>query len=182
MNLTIDLNDEEDSLGSAKHIGVIHLVLSVSGSILGLFFIFMGYQLRSTYERVQAWPSVQAVVTQHEVKEDKPAPNSKYRNWTPFSPIWHYSFQVGESNFNSHSQSYPGATILTFKKTQEETLQELAKHGVGQTLTIFYNPEDPQQTILEKWPRNNTKEFLIYSVGLTLIIISLLVPRLLRRR
>ncbi len=158
------------------------IVLLLFGAGLGSFLANIGYQLNRNYDSIQTWPSVTATITQHEVFEQKPSPGSKMRIPAPFTPQWTYTYLVDEQEYTSHSRSFPDATILTFKPTREEALNELNKYPIGQPVTIFYNPSAFNETILEKWPRNSSKEYIFYGLGLTVFLISLFVPRLLIKK
>ncbi len=107
------------------------------------------------------WPTVQGIVT-----ESKPLQNcGKGKNRDLFYPAIKYSYFVD-------GQSYDGYQIAigpTDCGTQDTIKKIIAPYPLGKTVTIWYKPQNPQESILQAGKVTDSTWPNIYSTSLTVV-------------
>ena len=78
-------------------------------------------------------------------------------------PDIRYSYRANEQQFEQ-SLSFPSGTT----PSQELTMHYLRKYPQGREVSVFYNPQDPQQSALER-PRG---DWLVLWFGLGAVVLG----------
>lgn len=146
-------------LTKTKLINIIIFLLSVA---LTLFFASLGYRETSAFEHVSTWNETQATITAHTIHQVPLRSGAKYIRRDRWTPVWFYEFKINSGYFKSNSMSYSDAKILTYKESKEKAENILNTHPIGTIVTIYYNPDNPAETIIEKWPFDKEKRTTYY--------------------
>ena len=130
----------------------------------GIFLIYRSVQSRKKAQASQGWPSTAGLINEsrvaHSTHTDTDGDSSD-----SYTPYIEYTYQVG-------GQTYTGRD-LTFGFTQgygnEAKAQSvLAKYPPGAQVSVYYDPTDPRQAVLERQAGG-------YGVGLVLGIVFLVI-------
>jgi hypothetical protein len=145
-----------------------------SSKLVPLFFLFGGGLLllvlaflqRSKAKKAQSWPNVPGNVLSSEMtmstREDSDGDVS-----TVYYPNVVYTYSVDGNTYTSDAIGVGKAST-----TQAKAAQILAGYPVGTAVTVYYNPSDPTQAVLN--PKgSNFIAFLL--LGIVLIVIGVVV-------
>jgi hypothetical protein len=130
----------------------------------GIFLIYRSLQSRKRAEASQGWPSTQGQISESRVAHSTHT-DSDGDTSDSYTPTIEYTYQVA-------GQAYTGRN-LTFGFTQgygnaSKAQAVLAKYPVGAHVSVFYDPADPQQAVLERKAGG-------YGTGMALGIIFLVI-------
>lgn len=145
------------------------LLLGVGGNLL----LGASRELMESLEAM-SWPTVAGKVTRSELKvenhEIKTRSDSGIRRSVTeetYTPVVDYTFEVnGIELHGSRIASVRGGTLSDRASVEEK----LKKYSTGTSVTVSYNPDDPEQCLLE--PGSWGGFLLILALSLFLIVIS----------
>jgi hypothetical protein len=158
-----------------------NLALQISGLIcMGIFILIFlgggGYMIyRSIQDRKKArasltWPSVQGRVIESRVVESR-STDSDGDTTTTYRPYIKYEYQVIGTTFTSDKLAVgPAVSTSNYRKSEEK----VNRMPVGSTVTVYYNPDDPTDAVLEQ--RSNAKLLLILGIIFAVIGLCFLCP------
>lgn len=121
-----------------------------------------------------SWPTAVGRVTRSELKIETHkirtrSDNGIRRSATEdtFVPLIDYTFEVGGKQFQgTRTTSVRGGTLADRSSIEEK----LRKYPIGQSVTVSYNPSDPEQCLLE--PGRWGGFLLLVALSLFLIVFS----------
>lgn len=142
-----------------KLMNIIVFLVSIA---LAQFFASLGYREISAFEHVSTWKETQATISAHSIHQIPLRSGAKYIRRDRWTPVWFYEFKINSEFFRSNSISYSDAKILTYKDSKEKAENILNTHPIGAIVTIYYNPDNPSETIIEKWPLDKEKRTTYY--------------------
>jgi len=147
---------------------VINLSLLICMIFFSISIVDLAYSLKKTVLETATWPSVTATIVGQNIFE---AASSRYR--TPrWAATWSYTFAIADRNFQSHSRSVPLAAVFGFKFSEELARKDMDLHPIGSQITAYYNPLEPEQTVLTKKVYEPNKGYLLILIGSLLLICS----------
>ena len=128
------------------------------------------------------WSTTGGVILTSEIsshQESERDSNGHYRMVTYYSVNIVYQYIVNGFNYSCSRVSYS-----TFDSTSDHNeAQQLAnKYSVGKNVTVYYNPNNPSEAVLETGSTNITYVFLILGVILTIAGIVFLYLAFRRKR
>ena len=136
-------------------------MLFVVGMVL--YGIYMSYQKKSTEkQRITSsfsWPSTIGTVTETPKLIN---PYKKYETASQWVEI-HYSYMVNGSRYDR------GTRLVSVKDSKTVAAQYLEKYPTGTTFTVYYNPEIPEESLMED-ERKNTSGVPQYILVLAVIV------------
>jgi hypothetical protein len=113
------------------------LVFLVMLNIIGLAVIFY---MRRKMSQASGWPSTNGVVTASSVEARSSGEDEGFTDY----PVVRYSYQVG-------GQAFQGNRIALGPETGGSGARKtVARYATGAPVTVFYNPQNPAEAILEK--------------------------------
>ncbi len=124
--------------------------LTLRSPMLLVALVLMGLGVRGAYWVViddtrgfasRTWPSVSATILAGTLEE------SYGRGGREWAPNLTYSFSVDGKRYSGHYITFPPRRGS--RASAEATLE---RYPVGQTVTAYYNPNDPAQACLEPGP------------------------------
>jgi hypothetical protein len=146
-------------------LGAVCGVIFILGFIgVGIFLIYRSVQSRKRAEASQGWPSTVGQISEsrvsHSVHTDTDGDSRD-----SYTPTVEYTYQVA-------GQEYTGGDItFGFKQgygNASKAQTVVGKYPVGAQVSVYYDPADPQQAVLERQAGG-------YGVGLVLGIIFLVI-------
>jgi hypothetical protein len=125
-------------------LGGLLFVLIFAG--VGIFLIYRSLQSRKQAEASQAWPGTQGVVSEARVTSSSHTDSDGETSYS-YSPHVEYTYQVG-------GQEYLGQNItFGFKQGYGSPAKAeaiTARYPAGGAVTVYYDPANPQQAVLER--------------------------------
>lgn len=87
----------------------------------------------------ESWPKADGVVKESEVRSDEDS------GWTRFKAYVLYEFTVEGKKYTSSSINYD-----SMSRSERPAVEQLVKrYPKGQPVTVYYQPEDPSESVLE---------------------------------
>ena len=117
----------------------------------GFFFLaaaillFFTLRTRKKSEASLNWPSTSGAITSASVRQNSSTDEDGHVRHS-YSPLVEYDFSV-------NGQAYTGKRInygITASPTRAAAQKEVDRFPVGMQVTVFYNPEKPNEAVLEK--------------------------------
>jgi hypothetical protein len=140
----------------------------LAAGILGI--VALGLLLRALFGQRQAaasknWPSVNGVILTSEVA----ASRRRGRNGVSYYPFVMYEYTVNGQRYKGNRLRFGAEMGYGFPGMVQRTLD---KYPPGGTATIYYNPDNPNEAVLEQ-STNIAANFLIVGILLVVIVVLL---------
>lgn len=145
--------------------GIISIV-SVPFVIIALVLLVMGLKGRRTAAKSRSWPTTQGVVLGATI-EAKRSSSSRGGTSTSYYPVVIYEYQIAGKIYHNNSLSVEGAMGGPAGRAQQKIMQ----YPAGATVTVHYNPDNPQQSGIE----HSTGRSNIL-IGIAILILVILIP------
>ncbi|PWH16906.1 MAG: hypothetical protein DDG59_08690 [Anaerolineae bacterium] len=134
--------------------------------VLGIWLIITSRKQRQKAEASQNWPTVAAQIVLSEVRESSSLDEEGDIRRSYF-PHVEYTYQVGEMTYRGDKLTFGAKRgYASPKKAQEQ----IARYPVGAQVRAYYNPENPQEAVLEQ--RAVGSNFMLI-FGIIALLISL---------
>jgi len=111
--------------------------------------------------RSQQWPSCSAVVTRSEVEIRKDYDEDGEHTY--YYPRIFYTYEVDGETYNGARYK-----MLDASMSQRKSYALTSNYPAGASIDIYYDPEDPAQSVIEAGAQFYLYIFLILSLGLTI--------------
>jgi len=135
----------------------------------GIYLIYRSVKDKQKAKLSLSWPSTVGKVIESRVVESHSTSDGD--TTTTYKPYVKYEYQVVGETFTSDKLSIgPAVSTSNYRKSQEK----VNRMPVGSTLTVFYNPDDPTDAVLEQ--RSNTTVMLILGIVFTVIGLCVILP------
>lgn len=136
----------------------------------GGYMIYRSIQDRKKAKASLTWPSTQGRVIESRVVENR-STDSDGDTSTTYRPYIKYEYQVVGATFTSDKLAIgPAVSTSNYRKSAEK----VQKLPVGAAVTVFYNPDDPTDAVLEQ--RSNAKLLLILGIVFAAVGLCFLCP------
>ena len=120
------------------------------------------FQDKKKSEDSQAWSATTGEITESYVRESHSQDSDGYTS-TSYYPEVRYRYQVMGAEYQGKRIAFGGDVGGSHKKAR----QMLTPYPVGQRMTVYYDPNSPEEAVLER--RMGSKGFLIIGIIFTLI-------------
>lgn len=143
---------------------LIPIIVSVLSGGLGLSFFVFAWQRKKHENITQNWQPTPGIILSSEIKEHAAVDPAKNTS-TIFSPVIRYQYSCTGNVFIGSR-----IAIRSTETTQAKARQTVDRYTAGNSVTVYYDPLHPEETVLER----NTRGYpLLFSTGLILCGISL---------
>jgi len=132
--------------------------------IIGLVLIIKALRDRKKAEASTSWPSTVGTVTESTIEESYSRDEDGHRQ-THFKPVVKYNYQVVGSTFTGDKIAFGMGSSGNFKSAQ----QTIANYPIGKQVTVYYNPEKPEEGVLERRAAS-FKTLLV--IGIVFLVVS----------
>ena len=140
--------------------------------LAGILFILIGINTIYQTYKSSSWPSVQGQIISSEIKSHSSTytdtTTNRTKNETVYDAQINYRYVVNGITYNNGDVRI-GGTVRTNMKMW--TTKLLDKYPRGKVVNVYYNPENPFQSVLEKGFQLSTFAFL--AVGLAIFIFAI---------
>ena len=136
--------------------------------VAGVFMIIMNIRARKKAEASQSWPSTTGEVFSTDVKRSTSTDSEGY-NTTTYEPVIIYGYNVIGSDYESSKISFG---LKRTYNTVAKANQVLENYPKGSAVTVYYNPDNPSEAVLE---RKVGSKLVGMIIGIVFLFISLCV-------
>ena len=110
---------------------LLKLLLIVFPLVMGMFFVVFGIRNHTLGKQSESWPSVQGNLAGEST-------SSRKKKRIHIS----YEYRVNGINYKSSRVNFQG------DKASKKQIR--SQYNVGDSLVVFYNPADPEQSVLQR--------------------------------
>ncbi len=114
--------------------------------LCGAGLVFFALRSRKKAEESQGWPGVSGQINRSGVKRSASSDDDGNTTYS-YSPAVEYSYQVGGQSFTSRRMVFGAVKGYSSPAKAEK---ELARYPAGAAVTVYYNPENPAEAVLER--------------------------------
>ncbi len=164
-------DDDNDGEGCCGTIMMFALFMAI-GAALTIWGVFIVQNARASAN----WPGTPGQITESAIDVTTDAESDP-----SYSPQVAYTYQVNGTFYEGYRIKFGENTY----SSEREALEILGMYPVGQTVMVYYDPADPDNTVLE--PGVSGGSYIVLSVGVIFVVVSLaiipfsLIPWLLKR-
>jgi hypothetical protein len=152
------------------------LIVPLAFSLIGLIFTVIGLILYKKAKRTSNWQATYGTILLSEIKKStgssfKTGTNQSNYNYSNiYTPEICYSYNVLSQEYNSNKIGVFGSlgtssSVRAFNITK--------KYPVNSRVTVYYNPDNPKDSVLEQGVKSENIVFLV--IGVALLVIPLIV-------
>ena len=129
--------------------------------------IYLGRQSQKKADASQNWPSVNGTIQDVKAAKNYHSGADDDINVDTYSPKLRYSYTVGGNEFSSDRIAFGyGKTF----NSESAALASIQKYSLGSVVMVYYNPENPNEAVLE---RRNERQVWGLVGGILLIVLGL---------
>lgn len=129
--------------------------------LIGAGVLIYALIMRKKANTAQAWPAVSGQVYSSSVREQHHEDSEGNVSWT-YTPEVMYQYNVAGAVFQAKRIAF-GAAGSGKRQTAE---QVAARYQPGQTVTVYYNPQNPGDAVLERQVQNGRTLLILGGVFL----------------
>ena len=134
------------------------VVFASIGAVTGLVF---GKPMLDQAKATEQWPQTSGEVLESELVESRGDDGFLYRAHVV------YRYALDGAEFES-DRIWSG---LDYSTSDRSEMQEIVRtHPVGKTVTVYYSPDDPAESVL--MPGANLSSYVLFSVGLVFLAVG----------
>jgi hypothetical protein len=113
---------------------------------IGAFLLYKAYKARQQSDLSQGWPSVQGQVTGAHVSHSSSTDTDGNISYS-YSPNVSYTYQVGGNTYHNDKLTFGFQQTFNNEARAQTALQ---RYPVGGNVTVYYNPANPSEAVLER--------------------------------
>jgi len=156
---------------------IVTVIFSLLFLGLGVGMVFWARSTRRKAQASQAWPTAAGAVISSEVKVERntSSMDGEMQETVSYRPVVSYRYAVGGVE---HIGSRIAFGPASYTKGSAETIAEM--YPAGASVSVFYNPEKPEDAVLERKAGGSTLltiggiVFLLVGVSLSCLTVILL--------
>jgi len=128
--------------------------------VLGVVIFRGGLRILHRAQASVNWPTVQGEIIRSEVRGDRRNDDS-----LPWADI-QFRYVVHGQSYQSNQERFKEGTNMNI-----QTVRALVnRHPVGQPATVYYNPDNPQEALLDPGVRGSSYTLLLISMFVFMVI------------
>jgi len=133
--------------------------------LLGLLLAAFGvYQLRLV-TRSKAWPAAAGqILLSHVEARHAPSSTSEDADSNAYYPVLQYQFPAGPYLYRGHRIAFSERGY----SSADRAAKALAAYPAGQSVWVYYNPANPNESVLE---RSNNSGYIPLGVGVLFMVL-----------
>lgn len=148
----------------------LNLILFGVPLLAGLYFIYQGIiQGTKAKKAMETWQKVPGVILSAKISSHR-IHNSKRPPHTTYRPDVSYQYEVQGQTYTADSLGF-GTSTYGLSKAEKM----LSPYAAGGKVTVYYDPQDPAQAVLEPKPLGAANNIVLGIMLILLAIIALIV-------
>ncbi|QRN84117.1 DUF3592 domain-containing protein [Chloroflexota bacterium] len=132
--------------------------------IIGIVLIILYFRNKAKSKASQSWPSVMGQIVERKVKVDTSYDEDGISS-TSYLPQVTYSYTANGAVYESHRVAFGSTPSFNSNRKAEEFLTPYIE---GASVTVFYNPEKPEESVLTQTMRSMTAGLV---VGIIFVVV-----------
>ena len=132
--------------------------------LIGAGLAYWGWNILQSARASASWPTVEGVVTESDVSYSTDAEGAE-----SYSPEVTYRYQINDVLYENNTIKF-GENAYGSRRRAE---QIAATYPVGKGVTVYFNPDQPDRSVLE--PGVSGGSYIVLCIGLLFVVISLVV-------
>ena len=140
--------------------------------VFGLIFVIISITSRKRAKAAQTWPTIPGVVLSSHVEVNS-STDSDGSSSTTYKPVVAYRYEIMGLEYTGDRIAF-GSNTFSHKKSYEI----IGHYPVGQPVTVHYNPDKPQDAVIEAEAKGGVASLIIgivlMGVGLVMAVVSFL--------
>jgi hypothetical protein len=141
-------------------------MLAIFG-LIGGGLAFWGWNILQDARASASWPTADGIVSSSEVDHSTDAEGGD-----SYSPEVDYQYTIDGQNHINDTIKFGENSYNSRRRAEEIT----ATYPVGRQVTVYYDPEQPDKSVLE--PGVTAGSYIVLGIGVLFIVIALLVAPL----
>jgi hypothetical protein len=131
--------------------GILIAVLCGGGLVLifigiGVYLIYYSRRVRRQAGSSQGWPGTEGQITRASIRHSLRS-DSEGNSTDSYSPDVEYSYQVNGLHYAGEKIAFGATPSFSSDQKAQSTL---SRYPVGGRVTVFYDPANPAESVLEK--------------------------------
>ena len=155
--------------GDCLAIGIILMVLALAGFITGAVLLYNDYETKS-------WPTAKGVIkssdVHREVRTSKNEETGQESTTTYFTAMVKYEYRIKGKKYTASNVSYDYIYGIPESKYAGEATEIINRYPEDKKVTVYYNPDDPNEALLE--PGTSTTWKWTFIIGGVFAVISII--------
>jgi hypothetical protein len=135
--------------------GIFTLVFGGIG--LGFFLKYMSSKRKA--EASKSWPSTAGTIEASTITSNTSTDSDGFSS-TTYAPVVIYSYNAMGSTFHGRRVGFG----MEISGSQSGAVNTMSRYPVGKIVTVYYNPENPGEAVLEQSVINNMLTIIFFSV------------------
>lgn len=130
----------------------------------GMYMFYQYFQEKEAAEESARWSTTQGEITKSDLRREASIESTN----SLYYPDVEYKYEFLDTEYIGQRISFGGETGYSMRSKTEEILE---KYPVGQSMTVYYDPNEPEEAVLERNMGTGGKLFMW--LGLAFVIFSL---------
>lgn len=133
---------------------------------IGIYLIYSSYKSRQKAGESQQWPSTSGEITEARVTHSTHTDADDNRI-DSYSPYVRFTYQVSGQEFTGDKITFG---LKQAFNQEQKAQQALGRYQMGGQVSVYYNPDNPKEAVLERSAGNSSVSLII---GIVFIVISI---------
>lgn len=130
--------------------------------LAGIGLTVWGWTTLQNARASTAWPTTEGVVIASEITQ-----STDDEGRESYLPRVSYTYTANDINRTNNTIKFSDTSYNDLRKAQEVT----GNYSVGKNIVVYYDPESPENAVLE--PGVSSGSYIVLSFGILLVLISL---------
>ena len=143
-------------------------------TVIGLVFLLITVNGRRQAEASQAWPSTSGRVVKTWVQETIERDDDGFTEYK-YTPHIQYEYSAGGARYTGERLNFGFTSVYGEMGPAEEALD---LYPMGSQVTVYYNPEQPQDAVLDREMQGGVLGYVIGGIGLVVAVCMLVLTGL----
>jgi len=146
------------------------IVVGIAFLLVGIVMLLAGFQARKKALAAQKWPAVPGKITASTLEEERHMDQETHRASISYVPTVQYQYQVRENTLVGNR--------IGFSKTGYDyatATRKLAQYQVGAPVTVYYNPDAPDDSVLNPSSKGS---IVLIIISIVIMLVGIAIPSL----
>lgn len=128
---------------------------------LGVYLIIHSQRSKQKAAKSQTWPRVKGVITETRIS------SQEHNETLRYTPVVVYTYEVGDKIYESRQITFGSGVEFG---SRQKAAEYLADYPVDGEVSVYYNPEKPDEAVLQQVATKTTVGLII---GIVLVVITI---------